>query len=332
MNSYIILNNSLVVVTGGKQYTLESTHPSYSKVIDAIKAGDWDTIPDLADVGKYINKTGQNKITVVDGVVMYGNDQMHNTLTTRLLDMLREGFDIAPMIALLENLMANPTGTAIDEFYLFIEGSKLPITEDGCILAYKRVDNNYRDCYSHSVMNKPYSIMSIAEAGHGPWIAGDVTTEVVDGYTVVSMPRQAVDADRSRECSTGLHFCSLAYLNNFKEGSGHIILVKINPRDIVAIPHDYDNTKGRCWKYTVIESLVTDEKRNINEEVYNNVPVVPASVVTAEHQQYDLGYREGRAKIGIGLLQAYSEMYQVGYKDGRGKKKRKFPAIKTNQE
>lgn len=331
MNSYIILNNSLVVVTGGKQYTLESTHPSYSKVIDAIKAGDWDIIPDLADVGKYINRAGQNKITVVDGVVMYGNSQVHNTLTTRLLEMLREGFNIDPMIALLENLMANPTKTAIDEFYLFIEGSKLPITEDGCILAYKRVDDNYLDCYTHTVMNKPYSIMSIAEAGHGPWQAGQVTTEIVDGYTVVSMPRQAVDADRSRECSVGLHFCSLAYLNNFYEGSGHIILVKINPRDIVAIPQDYNNTKGRCWKYTVIESLVTDEQRNLNEEVYTNTSVVPAAVVTEEHQQYDAGYRAGRARTEVNFA-AHTESYNQGHKDGRGKQKRKFPAIKTNQE
>ena len=71
----------------------------------------------------------------------------------------------------------------------------------------------------------------------------------------------------------------------YEEGTGQIIILKINPKDIVAIPRDYNNTKDRCWKYTVIESLVTDENRNLTEEVYNNVSVVPAAVVTEEHQQ-----------------------------------------------
>lgn len=329
MNSYLLLTNSLVVVTGGKQYTVDNTHPNYKRVLDAIKAATWDEIPGLVDLGNFINANGKDKITVRGGVVMYGANEVHNVLTERLLAMLGEGFNVDPMVALLENLMANPTKTAIDEFYLFIEGSKLPITEDGCILAYKRVDDNYLDCYTHTVMNKPYSIMSIDEAGDGPWVAGQVTTEIVDGYTVVSMPRQAVDADRSRDCSVGLHFCSLEYLGNFNRGTGNIIIVKINPADIVAIPYDYNNTKGRCWKYTIISSLEIGKTKNLNEEVYTT-SVVPAAVVTDEHKQYDAGYRDGRNKAPNASDTFQSAAYDLGYKHGRGKQKRKFPAIKAN--
>jgi hypothetical protein len=333
MNSYIILNNSLVVVTGGKQYAVDSTHPSYTAIVEAIKAGDFAAIPNLADVGKRINDTGRNEITVVDGRVMYGNDEMHNALTDRLLAMLHDGFSIDPMLALLKNLMANPTKTAIDEFYLFIETNKLPITEDGCILAYKRVDDNYFDSYTHEVVNKPASLMTDEELAEGPWKAGSVTTEVINGQTVVSMPAGLVDADRAIECSVGLHFCSLSYLGNFYAGSGHILIVKVNPADIVAIPHDYNNTKGRCWKYTVIESLELDETRNLTEEVYNEVSVVPADVFTLDHKQYDAGYKAGRARIElteVHFMQAPA--FKEGYKDGRGKQKRKYPAIKTTQE
>jgi hypothetical protein len=332
MNSYIILNNSLVVVTGGKQYSVDNTHPSYTAILEAIKANDFDAIPGLADVGKRINDTGRNEITVVDGVVMYGNNEMHNALTDRLLAMMRDGFSIEPMIALLKNLMSNPTKTAIDEFYLFIETNKLPITEDGCILAYKRVDDNYRDSYTHEVVNKPASLMTENELTSGPWKAGSVTTEVVNGQTVVSMPVSLVDADRARECSVGLHFCSLSYLGNFYAGSGHIVMVKVNPADIVAIPRDYNNTKGRCWKYTIIESLVTDEDRNLVDDVYNDVSVVPATVVTLDHQQYDAGYKDGRNRVELVTDFPYAPAYKEGYKDGRGKQKRKYPAIKTNQE
>lgn len=333
MNSYILLNNSLVVVTGGKQYSVDSTHPSYLAIIEAIKVGNFDIIPGLADVGKHINNLGKNKITVVDGRIMYGNDEMHNALTERMLAMLREGFNIDPMIALLENLMANPTKTAIDEFYLFIETNKLPITEDGCILAYKRVDTDYLDSYTREVVNKPASLMTDEELAIGTWkSSGNVTTEVINGYTVVSMPPTQVDANRNNLCASGLHFCSLSYLKEYGYNSGQIVIVKVNPRDIVAIPYDYNNTKGRCWKYTVIESLVTDENRNVTEEVYNDVAVVPAAVVTHDHIEYDAGYRDGRAKLDKNPEQDWSESYNQGYKDGRGKKKRKYPAIKTTQE
>lgn len=333
MNSYIILPTSLVVVTAGKQYSIDNTHANYQKVVDAIKTGEWDGIPTLIDIGKHINATGQNKITVVDGVVMYGKDQMNNTLTERLLEMLREGFDITPMIALLENLTSNPTKTAIDEFYLFIETSRMPITEDGCILAYKRVDGNYYDQYTHTVVNKPVSLMNEQELATGKWFVehANVTSQIVDGLLEVSMPAEQVDAERARACSVGLHFCSLAYLGEFYQGTGHVIIVKVNPRDIVAIPYDSNNTKGRCWKYTVIDSLVADEGNVIAGEAYN-VSVVPATVVSGEHMQYDAGYKDGRQRIILSDHAAYTEFYLSGYKDGRGKQKRKFPAIKINQE
>jgi hypothetical protein len=33
------------------------------------------------------------------------------------------------------------------------------------------------------------------------------------------------------------------------------MIVKINPADVVSIPADYDNAKGRCWRYEVIGEM-----------------------------------------------------------------------------
>lgn len=33
------------------------------------------------------------------------------------------------------------------------------------------------------------------------------------------------------------------------------MVLKINPQDVVSIPTDYNNTKGRCCKYTVVGEL-----------------------------------------------------------------------------
>jgi hypothetical protein len=329
MNSYIILPHSLVVVTGGKQYTASDTHASYAAILEAIKTDNWEIIPSLMDVASHINKLGRDKITVVNGVVMFNGDEIHNTLTVRLLEMLSQGFNVDPMIKLLENLMANPLKTAIDEFYLFIEGNKLPITEDGCIIAYKRVNDSYLDLFSHTVVNTPAHLLPGGTMEPVTTI-NKVTTEVVNGVTTVSMPRSMVDANRAIDCSVGLHFCSLSYLGEFHQGSGRILLLKINPRDIVSIPYDYNNTKGRCWKYEVIGELETVDN-NLPTEVYTDVAVVPATVNSDEHAAYDAGYQDGRAKkdkaVAFPKIPGYAEAYESGYKDGRGKQKRKFPRI-----
>jgi hypothetical protein len=69
------------------------------------------------------------------------------------------------------------------------------------------------------------------------------------------MPREQVDKDRNNTCSVGLHFCSKDYLSSYGGASGHTMIVKINPADVVSIPSDYDNTKGRTWKYEVVGEI-----------------------------------------------------------------------------
>ena len=332
MNSFIILQDGLVVFTNGKQYTVDKTHVNYALIVEAIKAADWDSIPNLVDIASHINATGKDVITVVDGAVMYGNQEVHNTLTVRLLDMLREGFNIDPMIALLKNLMSNPTSTAIDEFYLFIENNRMPITEDGCILAYKRVSYEFKDCYTNRVVNKPAHMMTSEELEEGTWKAGNVTTTVVNGVTTVEMPRNLVDNNRQNDCSVGLHFCSLAYLGEFT--GDNILIVKVNPADIVSIPYDYNNTKGRCWRYEIVGCLdiptaLTAKESAPVEDVYN-VAVVPSTVVSNDHLAYNQGYVDGRSKLPSNVedWRPHADVYSQGYKDGRGKQKRKYPAIK----
>jgi len=53
--------------------------------------------------------------------------------------------------------------------------------------------------------------------------------------------------------STGLHFCSRSYLGRF--GGSNIMVLKIHPKDVVSIPTDYDDAKGRCCKYEVIGQI-----------------------------------------------------------------------------
>ena len=144
-----------------------------------------------------------------------------------MIQMLQEGFSIEPMVLFMENLMSNPSKRSVLELYGFLEKSNLPITPDGHFLAYKKVRDNYLDCHSGTMDN------SVGK--------------------VLEMERNEVDDDKDRTCSSGLHFCSISYLNCF--GGERTMILKINPRDVVSIPSDYNDAKGRTCRYEVIGEL-----------------------------------------------------------------------------
>jgi hypothetical protein len=159
----------------------------------------------------------------------------------------------------MENLMENPSYRAVNETYEFLEKNNLPITPDGCFLAYKRVNDNFMDVHSGSVLNKPAYAMTDEDRATLPVTGGkrkEVVTALVDGVTVVSMPRNQVNDDKNQTCSEGLHFCSQEYLGHF--GGSRVLILKINPRDVVSVPIDYNRSKGRCCAYQVIGELGVD--------------------------------------------------------------------------
>jgi hypothetical protein len=73
---------------------------------------------------------------------------------------------------------------------------------------------------------------------------------------VVEMERNTVDDRAENTCSTGLHFCSQHYLSHF--GGARTMILKINPRDVVSIPSDYNDSKGRACRYEVVGELGVD--------------------------------------------------------------------------
>jgi len=208
---------------------------------------------------------------------------MHNALTKRMVAMIQEDFPVDPLVAFMENLMENPSKRAVNELYGFLEKNTLPITSDGCFLAYKKVRQDYLDCHSGTVLNKPAAYMTDEDTAALEEAAGknsEVTVEVVDGVTVVSMERNLVDDDQNRTCSTGLHFCSKDYLNHF--GGERIVILKINPRDVVSIPNDYNDSKGRCARYEIVDEIDKDKADEAFAKSVQEAADAEASTLTPE--------------------------------------------------
>ncbi len=225
---YIHTGKSVSILVEGKQHVISESHANFSRITDAIKTKEWDLIPNLVTIAKMIEATIDGSVVVKNGQVYYNNEPVHNSLTTRILRLLAEGFDIDPFVKFMENLMQNPSRTAVTELYDFLELCTLPITDDGHFLAYKKVRTDLKDFYS----------------GKFDHAIG----------TVLEMERNAVDDNRNNTCSHGFHFCSFSYLPHYaNSGEYRIMIVKINPKDVVAIPADYNNSKGRACRYEIVE-------------------------------------------------------------------------------
>lgn len=224
---YLIQGQNIVVVIGNTSHTISKTHISYNAVLTAIKAQDWDAVQDVIEPKKVILNYGAGNISIQGETLFWKGVEFHSSLTDRMITMLQEGFPIEPMALFMENLMQNPSYRSVQELYGFLEKNNLPITPDGHFLAYKKVRDNFFDVHSGTMDNSV-------------------------GNTV-EMVRNTVNDDATQTCSAGLHFCSESYLDHF--GGARIVIVKVNPRDVVSIPVDYNNSKGRACRYVVVGEL-----------------------------------------------------------------------------
>jgi hypothetical protein len=280
---YIVQGSNITVVIGTTPHTVSKNHITYNKLLAAIKAGEWETVQDIIEPKQVVLNFGQGNVSIEGDKIFWKGREMHNALTKRMVAMIQEDFPVEPLIAFMENLMDNPSKRAVHELYGFLEKNTLPITSDGCFLAYKKVRQDYLDVHSGTVLNKPAAYMTDEDTAALEEAAGknnEVTVEVVDGVTVVSMERNLVDDDQNRTCSTGLHFCSQDYLRSF--GGERIVILKINPRDVVSIPNDYNDSKGRCARYEIVDEIDKDKADEAFAKTVQEAAEREASTLTPE--------------------------------------------------
>lgn len=277
---YIVQGSNITVVIGTTPHTVSKSHIAYNKLLNAIKSNDWDTVQDIIEPKQVVLNFGQGNVSIEGDKIFWKGREMHNALTKRMVAMIQEDFPVEPLVAFMENLMQNPSKRAVNELYGFLEKNTLPITPDGCFLAYKKVRGDYLDCHSGTVLNKPAIYLTDADNAKIAESAGkrnEVEVEVVDGVTIVSMERNLVDDDQNRTCSVGLHFCSKDYLNSF--GGERIIVLKINPSDVVSIPNDYNDSKGRCARYEIVDEIDKDKADEAFEKAVQAKAEAEASVI-----------------------------------------------------
>lgn len=231
---YILGSDSITVYHKGVPYSINKQAQTFNMVLEAVKNNDEAALEAAVNIRKNITdklSASSASVRIEDNKIMHGNREITGLISSRIFEVIRLGLSVDPMIKFLENLMANPSKRAVDELFGFMEACNLPITEDGHFLAYKRVRDDYFDVHSRTLDNSVGNTLEMA--------------------------RNLVDEDKNNTCSYGLHFCSYDYLKHFS--GERIVVLKINPADVVAIPADYNNSKGRTCKYEVVDELPLNE-------------------------------------------------------------------------
>ena len=86
---FIIQGKNVVVVIGNKSHAISSTHITYNKVLDAIKAGDWETVKDVIEPKKVVLNYGQGNVSIQGETLFWKGAEIHTSLSKRMIQMLK---------------------------------------------------------------------------------------------------------------------------------------------------------------------------------------------------------------------------------------------------
>ena len=226
----IITDHSVTLFDNLKPVTVTESHALFEKIKDLVSQGNYDEALNMIDNRRTAKKAIANTDFELVGDCLYLDDyRIPDNMASRIFDLMGSYNSVKPLERFFRNLLSNPSYRAVQELYGFLELSKLPITDDGHFVAYKAVNQDYKDCFTNSMDNS---------VGAQP-----------------TMPRNLVDEDKNRTCSAGLHFAGYEYARGFVDRDGHLMAVRINPKDVVAIPSDYHNMKGRASSYLVVNEI-----------------------------------------------------------------------------
>lgn len=240
-----ITAHGIFLTNAGDTRLVATDHPNFDKVKDAIKASDWDEVWRLSDaLHDFKQAIAGSDFTVVDGLVQVDGESIPVSLSKRILAFVEEDLPAKPLVLFWRNLRQNPSYRARNALFDFLDKQGHPITEDGCFIAYKRVNSDF--CSFHADPKGKYLSHQVGE--------------------YVEMPREEVDDDPSNTCSAGIHVANYNYAaNSYYAGSGHLLDVKVNPADVVAIPLDYNGEKMRVCAYEV---MAVAEGNRVDENLY----------------------------------------------------------------
>jgi hypothetical protein len=244
--AFIGTENSLTVsfLDIAKVYNIDATHLNWQVVLDKLDAEDYEGLEELLSVKKAVEVYASASGVEVDDIgVKYNGNYIDNYATQKIMEFMKAKLPVKPLLNFVSKVMANPSRRAVQELYKFLEHGQMPLTPSGNFLAYKSVQENYKD-----------------------WYSGKFSNTVGSEHT---MARNDVCDDPDLGCSYGFHVGTLAYATEFNRGSNRLMIVEVDPSDVVSVPHDCQNQKLRTAKYKVVGEFEKPLANDYSSQ-YNN--------------------------------------------------------------
>lgn len=261
---YAINTEAIILFINGKNIRVEKTDKRYPKIIQVFQLPKEEQ---EAEVEAILNKVvkADKVIEETEGFdiqgeeIFYKGEKLPKAFSDKVLSIISDGLPLEHFEKFWANLEQNPSAQSVKELTEFLDYKELPITEDGCFLAYKGVGYDYYSVHGNT---------------NTKVIQGEVNSsgQIFNGVgSVIEVRRRDVDDDREKHCSFGLHAGSLNYARGF---ASKLIVVKINPADVVSVPSDCDCQKVRVCKYEVVADFVEEITAPVVDEDGGNT-VVP---------------------------------------------------------
>jgi len=221
--AYTQTNESITVVLEGTPYTIKREQKNWDAVKTAVFHEDWEELARMISPKIPIEQWASGEFTVQDNLIFYNSEPIDQRLNERILEMAEAGDDPSFMFAFWKRLQLNPSSRSVAQLYPFMAHQGIPIVEGGYFLAYKGVKDDYTDCHTGKVDNKP--------------------------GTVNEMRRNRISDDPNYACHYGFHVGDESYATSF---GSRTVVVKVDPADVVCIPYDSGQRKMRVCKYEVV--------------------------------------------------------------------------------
>lgn len=192
--------------------------------------------------------------------VLYEGTLLPKTISTHIVRILHDNsgassFDRWSAFAkFVEKLYSNVDGFIRDQLFDWLVALEdvsggFTLTKNGNLIGYKGTglkDGVPTSGFSgHAfVLSRDVEGNEVTSEYKGQQIPNAVGTEVM-------MPRNEVQFDPAVGCAAGLHVSNIDYARGY--ASGCILMVEVDPRDIVSVPTQHSAQKMRVSRYKVLQ-------------------------------------------------------------------------------
>lgn len=243
MLNYIINTESIILFLNGKPIKVAKDAPAFAAIIKAFRLPEAEQEAAILDAleKRNANKDIFSKGFVINGSeVTYEGEKMPYPLAQKIISLVKENLPVELFKPFWRELKKNPAYHVVNEigFYDFLSYRELPMTQDGCFLAYKGIRQD-----GYSVMGNPATVVLQGKVDNGGHIYNGVGEKI-------EVLRRDVSDNRSVSChQKSLHLGSLDYALGW---GPRVVVVKVNPKDVVSVPNDCGCQKLRVCAYEVI--------------------------------------------------------------------------------